>query len=114
MVIPEQIAHMVKNPPTGKETIIPPQALAHVLLMTVEECTGIGLKDDRSNVSNQLIGNGITFVKQGLALDEFRDSEMWMEVGVHRVTQALGTSMRDGTDLEFSINYNADFVRSIS
>jgi len=113
MILPQQIAHMIKHAPEGKQTIIPPRALVHVLLMTVEEATGIGLKDDRSNVPNQLIGNGIALVKQGLALSEFRDAPAWLEVGVRRVLRASGTVMRDGTDLEYSINYNANFVHKV-
>jgi len=113
MVVPQQIAHMTKHPPEGKRTLIAPKTLAHALLMTAEETTGIGLKDDRSNVPNQVIGNGIALVKQGLALNEFEDAEAWLAVGVARVIQASGTVMEDGTDLEYSINYNANFVNKV-
>ena len=113
MSIPGDITMLAQHPSPSGPAVVPPRLLAHVLLNTVEDCTGIGLKDDRANVPNQLIGNGIAFIRQGLVLDEFRDAESWYDIGVQRTLRASQVVMPDGTHLEYALDYNRAFVFQI-
>ncbi len=92
---------------------IPPDALAHLARMIVEDDIPLGLVDSRSPIPNQFIGNAIGLMMQACILDMFRDAGGWEAAGILRMEQALQSHMPDGANLEASLNYTWGVVDKI-
>lgn len=106
----------IKETPEG-ECPVPDLVMANVLYHSIFDCLATGLQDDRSNVPNQVWGNAVEIYKTSLICDNFRDSDLWKKEGEERLKRAARTVMKDGTDLEASINYNRyqiDLVKEIN
>ena len=92
---------------------IPPALVFDVIYESNHDLVGAGLQDDRSNVPNQILANGKILYKMGVNLPFLKDAPLWRNIGAARLIQASGTVMPDGTDLEFSLNYNRHFIEEV-
>ena len=92
---------------------VPPELVFDVIYESNHDLVGAGLQDDRSNVPNQILANGKILYQMGVNLPFLRDAPLWRNIGAARLIQASGTVMPDGTDLEFSLNYNRHFVEEV-
>lgn len=93
--------------------LIPPELVFDVIFESNHDLVGAGLQDSRSNVPNQILANGKVLYQMGINLPFLRDAPLWRNIGAARLVQASGTVMQDGTDLEFSLNYNRHFIEEV-
>jgi hypothetical protein len=107
------LAEISRSNVPGVTERIPVELPFDLIFEACHDLVGSGLQDDRSNVPNQILANGLCLYQMGLVLDILRDAPLWRAIGAARLVAAAGTVLPDGTDLEFSLNYNKHFIDEV-
>jgi formylglycine-generating enzyme required for sulfatase activity len=104
------LRQIVLDPPEtpAPADLIPPRALANMLIFAATDDISRPLKDPREIVGNQQIHMAITLVHQARLLPEMRDADAWETLGIDRLKNGAVARfiLPDGGDLEQSFNYN--------
>jgi sulfatase modifying factor 1 len=105
------IRQIVSKPPDGMSAagLVPPRALANMVIYAATDDIARPLKDPRDCVGNQQIHMAKTLVTQARFLPEMRDADAWESLGIDRLKNGAIARfiLPDGGDLEQSFNYNA-------
>lgn len=87
------------------------QFLADLTVYIVKREVPICIKDSRLCVPNQLAHNAQMFAMLTESFFMFRDAPTWSVLAETRFRESvMGTFLKDGSDLEQSLNYNGGFV----
>jgi formylglycine-generating enzyme required for sulfatase activity len=110
------IRQIVSKPPDGMSPagLVPPRALANMVIYAATDDIARPLKDPRDCVGNQQIHMAKTLVTQARLLPDMRDADAWESLGIDRLQNGAIARfiLPDGGDLEQSFNYNAFLLPS--
>lgn len=110
------IRQIVSKPPDGMSpaALVPPRALANMVIYAATDDIARPLKDPRDCVGNQQIHMAKTLATQARLLPDMRDAAAWESLGIDRLQNGAIARfiLPDGGDLEQSFNYNNGLFHS--
>ncbi len=104
----EALSRIIVTAPDDRMDLIPPRALANILIFCVTTDAAKTLKDPRDCVGNQQLTMARSLIELSFVQSDFRDAQAWYATGRDRILHGAMEFfiLPDGGDREQSFNYN--------